>query len=205
MTIAEYIQNPCRAASLPYWKTKAVRVPDTMKILHAEDFDESFLQEYHDTPYFRLIHPLRDLADCPLPAGFAFASASAEDFAAHINSCYDALHVSPEELRSYITRPVYCPDLWIVIEDTESKKIVASGIAELDKEVSEGVLEWIQVSGVYRRQGLGRCIVLELLRRMRGKARFATVSGQCSNATNPEALYRSCGFIGNDIWHIMKK
>lgn len=40
---------------------------------------------------------------------------------------------------------------------------------------------------------------------MISKASFVTLSGQVNNSTNPEALYRNCGFEGNDIWHIMHK
>ena len=36
-------------------------------------------------------------------------------------------------------------------------------------------------------------------------ATFATVSGQCNNPTNPEALYRKCGFTGSDVWHVLRK
>ena len=71
---------------------------------------------------------------------------------------------------------------------------MATGIAELDREIGEGVLEWIQVSKDYRRRGLGSYLVLELLWRMRKAARFVTVSGECENADNPEGLYRKCGF-----------
>ena len=44
-----------------------------------------------------------------------------------------------------------------------------------------------------------------LLNRMAGRAAFATVSGQVNNITNPEGLYRRCGFTGSDVWHILKK
>ena len=40
---------------------------------------------------------------------------------------------------------------------------------------------------------------------MKGIADFATVSGKVDNETNPEALYRKCGFVGNDVWHILHK
>ena len=83
--------------------------------------------------------------------------------------------------------------------------IVATGIAELDPECNEGVLEWIQVSENYRRCGLGSYIVIELLWRMKDIAQFVTVSGQCNNPTNPESLYRKCGFTGNDVWHILRR
>ena len=37
---------------------------------------------------------------------------------------------------------------------------------------------------------------------MKRRAKFATVSGKSNSSTNPEALYRKYGFVGNDIWHI---
>ena len=40
---------------------------------------------------------------------------------------------------------------------------MATGIAELDREIGEGVLEWIQVSKDYRRRELGSYLVCELL------------------------------------------
>ena len=52
--------------------------------------------------------------------------------------------------------------------------------------------------------GLGQAIVRELLLRLKGKADFITVSGQIDNATDPEALYRKCGFTGNDIWCVVQ-
>ena len=64
-------------------------------------------------------------------------------------------------------------------------------------------MEWIQILPDYRGKKLGKMIVNELLCRMK-RAEFATVSGKINNPTNPERLYRSCGFIGNDIWHILK-
>lgn len=36
-------------------------------------------------------------------------------------------------------------------------------------------------------------------------ADFATVSGKVNNITNPERVYRKCGFEGNDIWHVLIK
>lgn len=93
----------------------------------------------------------------------------------------------------------------MAIKDNQTGNIAATGIAELDREIGEGVLEWIQVSGNYRRCGLGSYIVFELLWRMKDKAGFATVSGQCHNPTNPEELYRKCGFTGSDVWHVLRK
>ena len=78
-------------------------------------------------------------------------------------------------------------------------------IAELDRACGEGVLEWIQVSETHRGAAWAAPAVLELLGRMKGKACFATVSGRCGKPCRPERLYRSCGFAGNDVWHVLRK
>ncbi len=56
-----------------------------------------------------------------------------------------------------------------------TEKTAATGIAEFDVRIGEGILEWIQVSPEYRNRGLGAFVVNELLYRMQGKAGFVTV------------------------------
>lgn len=161
-----------------------------MKVLHQDDFKESEYRQYMDEPYFRLSHDLQGLSAPALPEGYSLSFAAPRDFAAHINSCYDGIGITEAELRSYTTRPVYDAALWLAVKDDQTGNIVATGIAELDRETGEGVLEWIQVSGSHRGYGLGSYLVSELLYRMKGKAKFATVSGQCRNPANPEDLDR---------------
>jgi ribosomal protein S18 acetylase RimI-like enzyme len=81
------------------------------------------------------------------------------------------------------------------------------GIAELDKTIQEGSLEWIQVLPAYHGLGLGKGIVQKLLSRLEKEkqVKFATVSGQVDNVTRSEALYRSCGFKGNDVWWLLSQ
>ena len=49
---------------------------------------------------------------------------------------------------------------------------------------------------------IGKLLVAELLRRMQGKAKFATVSGDCNNISNPINLYKKSGFVWDSIWYI---
>lgn len=205
ITKDDYLENPCRTSSIPYWKAKTIIIPDGMTVLHQEDFNKTEYYPYIDEPYFRLRHDLQDISTPVVPQGYMLCNVAQDEFAAHINSCYNGIGITEAELRSYTTRPVYDAELWIAVKDAQSESIVATGIAELDREIGEGILEWIQVSDNYRRQGLGKYIVTELLWRMKGKAAFATVSGQCRNLANPESLYRNCGFTGNDVWHILRK
>lgn len=205
MSKEQYLADPCKAASIPYWKAKTITIPAGMLILHQDEFIETNHQQYSDEPYFRLKHDMKGLSAPALPKDYSLCTATLYDFAAHINSCYDGIGITVEELQSYTSHPVYDETLWAAVKDTRSNEIVATGIAELDREIGEGVLEWIQVSKRYQRCGLGQYVVSELLWRMRNSAKFATVSGQCHNPTNPEALYRKCGFSGNDVWHILRK
>ena len=200
----DYLQNPCRATSIPYWKEVSISVPENIYILHADDFSEELLVRYTDVPYFRLKHDLQAVEPMAVPEGYALCRATAAEFAAHIHECYgNAMTVNA--VVSFTERAVYCPSLWLALRDLETGRIVATGIGELDIQIGEGALEWIQVSASHRRRGLGHYLVRELLWRLKDIARFATVSGQCNNSTDPESLYRSCGFTGHDIWHILSK
>ena len=205
ITKEQYLLDPCRTSSIPYWKAKFIAIPEGMVILHHDEYIKTAYSQYTDEPYFRLIHDLKDIPAPVLPKGFSLSDASPGEFAEHINSCYESIGISESELKTYAARPVYDASLWISVRDDQTGKIKATGIAELDREIGEGMLEWIQVSKDARGKGLGRFIVSELLRRMKASARFATVSGQCNNPTNPEKLYRNCGFKGSDVWHVLRK
>lgn len=201
----DYLKNPCRESSIPYWKAKSISVPQEIKILHQDDYHAAKYPQYTDEPYFRLKHDLNGLSAPQLPQGYALCVPALKCFAAHINQCYPGSHIREADLQAYTARPVYLSSLWLAVQDNKTGDIVATGIAELDSDCKEGILEWIQVSEQDRGRGLGSYIVNELLWRMKDIARFATVSGQCNNPTNPESLYRRCGFTGNDVWHILKR
>lgn len=206
MTKQQYMDNPCRTAAVPYWKAVRISLPNDMKILHDDEWNQEYLWMYQDEPYFRLRHDLQGLESATLPTeGFSIDQASIAEYADHINGCYESIGITAAELKKYMERAVYCPELWLALRHDRTGKLAATGIGELDREIGEGVLEWIQVSEEHRCCGLGSYLVSELLWRMKDKAKFVTVSGQCNHHDNPEALYRRCGFTGNDIWHILKK
>ncbi len=207
ISLSAYQQSPCSALSIPYWKAKAVAVPDHMRIVHTEDFDPSQWLGWSDTPYFRLYHSLEHIPWAEAE-GYAVRTATRADdavIAEIINRSYSDISVDLTQITRMTKTPAFCPDLWIIVLDKTSDLPVGCGIADFDPEAGEGILEWIQVLPGYRGRGIGKMIVQELLRRMRGRAQFATVSGQCNNPTNPERLYRGCGFEGNDVWHILYK
>ncbi len=202
MNAEQYLADPCGASSLPFWKTEQFAVPEGICVYRDDAFSARSIEGV-DEPYFKLMYDLRQVQPAALPAGFRLVSADVVDFARHINSCYDAEGLSEAELLGYRRRQTYDPALWLAVADEESGALAATGIGELDTRIGEGILEWIQVSPAYRRRGLGRFLVCELLRSMQGRARFATVSGRVNNPDKPLALYTACGFKNPVIWHVV--
>ncbi len=203
LTKQAYLADPCRVSSLPYWKACRIVPPPGIVLVHEENFASANYPDYRDEPYFRLRHNLKAVPAPQLPDGFSGCALSLSEYASHINRCYEDIGVTESELRQFTDWPVYDATLWIAAKDSRTGAVAATGIADLDREIKEGILEWIQVSPEYRGRGLGRWLVCELLRRTQGRADFATVSGRCGNPTNPEQLYRACGFTGCDVWHIL--
>lgn len=202
MDAEAYKKDPCRASSLPFRKIGTTVIPPHLRIVREDEMIEA-VDTGTDDPYFKMVHRLKTVPDAALLDGFVLTSADPEELAAHVRECYAAERITADELRAYTHTPVYDADLWIAVRDRATGRIAASGIGELDTRIGEGVLDWIQVSPEYRRKGLGTFIVCELLRRMRGKAAFVTVSGRINNPTKPMALYQACGFTDPVIWHVL--
>ncbi|MGN0545701.1 MAG: GNAT family N-acetyltransferase [Acutalibacteraceae bacterium] len=207
LSLSEYLNNPCGTLSVPYWKANNITIPPEMKILHDRDFSDDLLSEYTDEKYFRLYHDLKNKPRVELDS-FEITTAKRKDIKAIvsiINESYFDINVGKDLIKSYTKTPVYRSDLWIMVKEKATGKYVGCGLADYDEEAKELILEWIQVLPEYRGKKIGQAMVAELLFRMKGIADFATVSGKVDNPTNPEALYRKCGFVGDDVWHILHK
>ena len=159
--------------------------------------------------YFRIKHDCKEMNEYSLGERFYMLNVDIEtelnEVSALIGKCYKDIHPSTETVGGWTKSRVFNKNLWIWIMDKLTNLPVALGIADLDISVPEGSLEWIQVLPEYQGSGLGKVLVLELLNRMKGKVSFVTVSGEVDNQTNPERLYRSCGFCGDDVWWLMRK
>jgi len=203
----KYLHNPCGTLSIPYWKAKRMQIPLGMCIVHDCDFSPEKYEGYEDTRYFRIFNLLSD--DTTISsADICFSTVEVtelETLAGVINACYEDLHMFCKQLVSYTKQPVYAPDLWIWACDRMSGEKMGCGLADYDAEIGELSLEWIQVLPQFRRRGVGEAIVREILRRRPAGARFATVSGKVDDKNCPEALYRKCGFLGDDVWHVLRK
>lgn len=203
---SKYLENPCRYSPIPFWKLEEISIPDNMLIIHEEEFDKSLLSSYDDERYFRLIHYFDD-AKKPekptLPEGFYLGNASDHALVIHINSCYDDVVVDFSQVRQWKKRRVFCEDLWLMV--FRGHRLVASCISEIDRDIGEGAIEWLQVSPKYRKLGLGEFLIKETFSRMYAEVEFGTVSGKADTLTNSQKLYRRCGFVGNDVYHVLTK
>lgn len=210
LSLQSYLLDPCGAASIPYWKQKGLIVPENMEIVHERDYISERFRDYSDEPYFRLYHDLKAVrqeiageieGEVEIVSGIQDIG----EFVRLINASYNDLRVTAEQLEGYRRTPVYCPDLWILLKEKVAGTVLAGGIADYDREAKELILEWIQVLPSHRGHGYGQVIVNSLLSKMQGIADFATVSGKVNNPTNPESLYRKCGFTGDDVWHVLTR
>lgn len=204
LSLQEYVNDPCGTLSIPYWKSKRFIAPENMKIIHDKYYFDEMFNNYNDEAYFRLSHNLKNIgqvnmSDIEIVSGVS----DIDEFVQLINASYSDLSVTKEQMESYRNTPVYRSDLWILLREKNSDTVVAGGIADYDRETKELILEWIQVLPDYRKKGYGQLVVKNLLLKMQNIAEFATVSGKVNNPTNPQALYRKCGFTGNDVWHIL--
>ena len=130
MTVQEYMDNPCRASSLPYWKTLSYDVPENMLIIHNDDFCKNKYNNYTDECYFRLINYLDKNYNFEIPYGYSLIESPIEVFSDHINSCYDDIMVTYQIVKGFTERQVYDEELWVAVVCNQTKEIVATGIAE---------------------------------------------------------------------------
>lgn len=201
MNVVDYLKNPCGTLSIPYWKSKHIRIPSHLRIFHQDHFDMSTKYEHVDR-YFRLINDLSIIPEHNDIVKTIHIDTDITDLMSLINLSYQEDHISVtrDDIIKWMNHPVYDQTLWVKININH--QMIASGIAEFDIETKEGIIEWVQVHPDFQRKGYGKMIVNELVSRLSRVAKFITVSGNLNNQKHPEQLYRACGFSGNDIWYI---
>lgn len=179
-------------------------------LVHHSQFNNNIKEQFpNQKSYFKLLHNNKDIIDISIPEDYYIRDVDINTEIQMVSdlicSCYDDIKPNVDEVLKWTKHPVFHNNLWIWIIEKKIEKPVALGIAELDMNIKEGVLEWIQVLPSYHGNKLGKILVIELLKRLEPYADFTTVSGEVDNITNPERLYRSCGFGGDDTWHIMRR
>ena len=206
ITKEEYMNNPCRTLAIPYHKYITMPENRNVKVVHDLEYKEEVDTLSNHQRFFRLIHSMDNIPNIKLK-GFSFDNVNIQKdidtVVKIINDSYINIKVSKEKILDLTKTKVFLNDLWIFVKDDKSNEYVGLGIADFDSNCNEMILEWIQVIPSYRNRGLGKSLIVKLLKNTKNKALFATVSGDYDNITNPERLYRKCGFTGNDLWHVL--
>jgi ribosomal protein S18 acetylase RimI-like enzyme len=178
-------------------------------LLHQDHIANFTTTQFDHTPYFRLIHHHDNIPPLNPVLGFSIRTASPNNenhkIAELINNCYPGMQLTSETILGWVKHPVFLSELWLWVIDESNGKPVALGIAEFDKNIREGSLEWIQVLPEYHGLGLGKWICTELLHRLVEIADFTTVSGEVNNDTHSDILYRKLGFQGEDVWWVFRR
>ena len=206
ITKDQYLHDPCGTCATAFWKNSYFKKPNDVQIVHERDLPAN-IDNFRIERYFRLLHNLISIEPRNLPDNFYFQTVNINSqlgTVAHlINRCYDDICVTPQQVEKWTKYKVFDNNLWIFIYEMSSSYPVALGIADFDCDIGEGSLEWIQALPEKRGKGLGQALVAELLLRLAVIADFVTVSGKTDSETNPEMLYRKCGFKGEDIWCVL--
>ncbi|ABX41411.1 GNAT family N-acetyltransferase [Lachnoclostridium phytofermentans] len=169
MTKSEYLKNPGRMASLPFWKEQKYGNLSTIKIVHEEQYKESDYRNYTKKHYFKLIHRLNEVPRLILDSSLEIDVVKIDqlEFVANfINQCYENIRVSKDEVSKWMNESVFSPTTWVTISKI-GVGVIALGIADFDEEVKEGIFEWIQVLPEYQGKGIGKILVIELLQRLK--------------------------------------
>jgi ribosomal protein S18 acetylase RimI-like enzyme len=150
---------------------------------------------------FDLNNPLPNLA---LPDGFQARPVLEDEFEERVSVHRDAFNPSKFMLQRYArvrSMPGYRPDLDLVVATPEGQFAsycivwLAGGVGEFEP---------VGTRTAFRRQGLGRAVMLEGMRRLKALgARWATVYSYPKN----RAFYEACGFVVVNRWqdYVLKR
>lgn len=156
---------------------------------------------------YRLIYRPETSTEVSLPDGYRFQAAvdSAGGVAALQGHVAQAENPALDFAQDWLNSPAFAPDLLLWLLDERNEQPVGLGVALLDSDLGEAVIEQVQIVEAYRGRGLGRALVQELLRRIGTRASFTTVSGIVEDRDNPGAFFRHCGFAGDDVWWWLRR
>ncbi len=159
--------------------------------------------------YYRAYLPAADVPAVDPPGGYEFApfdvQTDAPDAARLLNEAYPSLRdlTSPERLRHMAAQPYHRADCWFFLRQTRTRKIVGIALGGLCDDIGEGFIDWVEVQPRYRGRGLGRLLILELIRRLSQTASLITASGSLDAPFVIGNLYERCGFTQSRQWTVL--
>jgi mycothiol synthase len=164
--------------------------PEQMAFLEARGFGRQ-------PGYVHFTRPLVSPLPATVPAGFTVRPVAGEaEIAQRAAAHREAFHpsrVTEAQYRRLTQLPGYCPELDVVAVAADGQ-VAAFCLCWLDPVNKVGEFEPVGTRPGFQRQGLGRAVLFEGLRRMQARGmETAFVCTQHDNAA-AQALYRSVGF-----------
>lgn len=114
----KYLENPCRYASLPFYKLKTFKMPDHLQVIHEEDFKGDLISE----PYFRLMHSMDRLEEAQVPEGYSLEtldlsiSENLQALSDMIAQSYDSERLPVGQMEAMIQAETFDRNLWMVVK-----------------------------------------------------------------------------------------
>jgi mycothiol synthase len=188
-TIVEWAKRVCPTDINTYCIASNSRL---IRVLESCGFTRA---EYEGLDYvLDLNAPIPDLK---LPAGFQARHVLETEFEERVSAHRDAFNPSKFSLERYArvrSMAGYRPDLDLVISTPENE-FAAYCIAWISNGM--GYFEPVGTRAAYRRQGLGRAVILEGMKRLKALGAY---SASVFSFANNRAFYESCGFVVVNHW-----
>ena len=202
--IEAYLADPCGTLSIPYYKMIRMQMPPQLRVVHDRAFDGALDPGETHRRYFRLLHTLSRLETPLLPPDYALRRIDerhSPQLASLLGSCYPGKWDAVAALGLLRDPFAYAP--LNIGAYTSDGILVGCCLGAFDAQCREETIEWLAVHPAHRRRGLACALVNTCLKALAGVAGFAAVSGEMDNPSHPLAVYRRCGFTGNDVWHVI--
>lgn len=145
-----------------------------------------------------------DLKAVDLPAGFRFADMDSGEISAEdrVQIHRDVWHPSKVTLEAYRrlqAAPLYRADLDVMVV-APTGELAAYALGWFDPGSGTGLMEPVGTRASFRRQGLGRCLIREMTRRLTALGAAKVTIGSYEKNVAATALYQSAGYRPSGVW-----
>ena len=224
----KYIQDPTHTLPIPLWKHNKTVVREDMVIVSDEMYNEVLYRDFVDSKYYRLEHELLNLKLGKIGNHYSFSTYKSGDIFNLYNlikECYEESSLTFDKIESIVKDETFnnllcvflyndrnyvterSVDLKKSLKNDKEKKLKPIGmiLANFDENIKEASIEYLCIIEKYRKKGLSKLLIQEILLRISNIADFATVTYPINSVYPLDKIFRDCGFKGDAIWHVLKK
>lgn len=107
-----YLNNPCKSLSIPYWKHKSIKMPNDIEIIHMDHFCNQY-EKYQR--YFRICHRLMDVKEVCNTVCLINLKCDKEELIKMMNECYidENISIHESDVDDWVKHPTFNELLWL--------------------------------------------------------------------------------------------